>query len=49
MEFDDAGDKFWIEGHGRSGTEREAECLIISSGVGQLSRQQSRIHFSERP
>ena len=49
MESDDAGDKFWIEGHGKSRTEIEAECLIIPCCVGQVFRQQSRIHLSERP
>ena len=48
-ESDGVGDELSIEGHGKSRTEIEAKCLIISSGVRQLSRQQSRIHFSERP
>ena len=44
-----AEDKFWKEGHGKSRTQIEAECLIIPSGVGQVARQQYQIHFSERP
>ena len=49
MEFKYVGDKFSIDDHGKTRTEKEAGCLKISSGVGQLSRQQSQIHFSERP